>query len=182
MSHCRAVWVLGLVSTLVSVSWSCSSATPVQLAPIVQEGPDEAIVSIGRRWEAQLSENGTRSRPSAIASFERQSNTLVTLTAGQTRVPMSQQFYESFVMVTGEKLQCNTQAEFEAQAAFGLKNGETVLQLSWSAASISRVCLPEDPRIPALARKAGSARFALRSDRLVAIEPALEKREFIPVD
>lgn len=175
--YVRAGWALMSIGSLY-----CGAAQPPVPVPIVREGPDDAILRIGSRWEAQLNDRGFRSKPNPVASFDRQVNTRIVLEHGVSTVAMAEQYRETFVLVTGETIQCSTATSFRAEAAYGFRNNEAALQLEWSAAVQPRSCVPSDSRIPPLKRPAGKARFTLRSDRLVAVEPALEKRQFIPVD
>lgn len=161
---------------------ACGGAPPAPPAAPVAEGPADAILRVAATWEARHAEKGLRSPPSPIASFDRQLVSRITLARDATTAPETLRVSERFVLRDGADVSCGADAELTVNVAYGRKAGEPALELSWPALVRPRVCEPAHAPIPDLERPAGRARFVLRSDQLVGVEPALEKRTFLPVD
>lgn len=179
----RAVWRGILVAGWASVSGlACSGATTPAPAAAVTEGPESAILRIGSTWEARHGEKGLRSPPSPIGSFDRQLVSRLSLVRGESTATELSSFTERFVLRDGGVVQCSGSQALDVTVAYGRKSGEPAIELSWPSLVLQRNCEPPDAGIPALERPAGRARFVLRSDQLVGVEPALEKRTFLPAD
>ena len=161
---------------------ACGGAPPPPATAAVAEGPEDAILRIATAWEARHAEKGLRSPPSPIASFDRQFVSRITLVRGASSAPEALSVSERFVLRDGTNVACGETAELSVNVAYGRKAGEPALELSWPALAQPRACEPAHGGIPDLERPAGRARFVLRSDQLVGVEPALEKRTFLPVD
>lgn len=160
----------------------CSgSAGPPPGAPSV-EGPEEAILRIGSFWEARYTDKGLRSSPSPIASFDRALVSRLELTKGQTTATETSSFEERFILRDAREVHCVERFDGPVSVKFGVRQGEAALELEWPAVERPRECDVAGAPIPALERPAGRARFVLRSDQLVGVEPALEKRIFLPVE
>jgi len=160
----------------------CSGATgPPPGAPGV-EGPEDAILRIASFWEARYTDKGLRSSPSPIASFDRQLVSRLELTHGQLTATESLSFEERFTLRDAREVHCSGRLDHQVSVSYGVRAGEPALELDWTALSNPRTCDSPDAAIPAFEKPAGRARFVLRSDQLVGIEPALEKRIFLPVE
>ncbi|HEU4581675.1 MAG TPA: hypothetical protein VFS67_25640 [Polyangiaceae bacterium] len=169
-------WALGLGLT------ACSGAAgPPPGAPAV-EGPEDAILRIGSFWEARYSDKGLRSSPSPIASFDRALVSRLELAKGQTMATETSSFEERFILRDAREVHCVERFDGPVSVKYGLRQGEAALELEWPAVQRPRECDVAGAPIPALDRPAGRARFVLRSDQLVAVEPPLEKRIFLPVE
>lgn len=160
---------------------ACSGAAGPPPAPPAVEGPEEAIARIGTSWEARYTDKGLRSSPSLIASFDRQLLSRLELTRGQAVANESISFEERFILRDAREVRCQGRFDIQVNVAYGARGGEPALELEWPESSRPRACTPEAP-IPPFERPAGRARFVLRSDQLVGVEPALEKRVFLPVE
>jgi hypothetical protein len=161
---------------------ACGGAPAAPLAAPVVEGPEDAILRIAKTWEARHSEKGLRSPPSPIAAFDRQLLSRVVLAPGATTSTEELSFSERFTLRDGANVTCAGSAEVPISVSYGRKAGEPALELAWPALTQPRACEPAHAGIPELERPAGRARFVLRSDQLVGVEPALEKRTFLPAD
>ncbi len=117
-----------------------------------------------------------------MASFDRQVVTRLELTEGQPNATEHLTFTERFVLRDGGEVRCSLSLSTDVAIAYGIKAGEPALQISWPAATRERQCDVPNAAIQSFERPAGRARFVLRSDQLVGVEPALEKRTFFPVD
>jgi len=161
---------------------ACSAAAgPPPAAPSI-EGPEEAILRIARFWEARYAEEGLRSSPSPIASFDRQLVSHLELTQGQASATESLSFEERFTLRDGGAVHCSGRFDIQVSVSYGARSGEPALELSWPALERPRDCDGPGAAIPPFERPAGRARFVLRSDQLVGVEPALEKRTFLPAE
>jgi hypothetical protein len=147
----------------------------------VSEGPEAAILRIATGWEARYAEKGLRSSPSPIASFDRQLVSRLELVAGQATTTERLSFEERFMLRDGSAVQCSGSLDAELGVAYERRAGEPTLTLTWPALERPRECnAPSVP--PVFERPAGQGRFVLRSDQLVGVEPARERRTFLPVD
>jgi hypothetical protein len=146
------------------------------------EGPEEAIARIGSTWEARYTDKGLLSSPSPIASFDRQLASRLELARGQSLATESVNFEERFILRDAREVRCQGRFDIQVNVAYGARGGENALELSWPELSQPRSCNVADAPIPPFERPAGRARFVLRSDQLVGVEPALEKRVFLPVE
>jgi hypothetical protein len=123
-----------------------------------------------------------RSSPSPIASFERQVISRLVLLEGQPTATESVSFTERFVLRDGGEVRCSGDLTGEASVVYGLKAGEPALELAWPGRRYERTCEPSSPAVGEDERSAGRARFVLRSDQLVGVEPVREKRNFLPAE
>jgi hypothetical protein len=165
-----------------ALALGCSGAAgPPPGAPSV-EGPEDAILRIASFWEARYTDKGLRSSPSPVASFDRQLVSRLELTRGQLTATESLSFEERFTLRDAREVHCSGRLDLQVSLSYGARAGEPALELEWPALSNPRACDTPDAPIPAFERPAGRARFVLRSDQLVGIEPALEKRIFLPLE
>jgi hypothetical protein len=146
------------------------------------EGPEEAIRRIASFWEARYTDKGLRSSPSPIASFDRQLVSRIELSEGQTTATESLSVEERFTLRDGGQVHCSGHFDIQVSVSYGTRSGEPALELEWPALERPRDCDTPGAAIPEFERPAGRARFVLRSDQLVGVEPALEKRTFLPVE
>ena len=161
---------------------ACSGAAgPPPGAPGV-EGPEDAVLRIASFWEARYTDKGLRSSPSPIASFDRALVSHLELARGQLTATESLSFEERFTLRDAREVHCGGRLDLQVSVTYGARAGEPALELEWPALSRPRECDPPGAPIPPFERPAGRARFVLRSDQLVGIEPALEKRIFLPVE
>jgi hypothetical protein len=174
---CQLLALLGAAFPL-----ACSAAAgPPPGAPSV-EAPEDAILRIASFWEARYTDKGLRSSPSPIASFDRQLVSRLELARGQLTATESLSFEERFTLRDAREVHCSGRLDLQVSVTYGARAGEPALELEWPALSRPRECDSPDASIPAFERPAGRARFVLRSDQLVGVEPALEKRIFLPVE
>lgn len=184
VSSPRLRWLAQALAALSSTCsfCACSGASGPPPAPPAVEGPEEAIARIGTIWEARHTDKGLRSSPSPIASFDRQLLSRIELTRGSSSAVERISFEERFILRDAREVRCQGQLEAPLHATYGTRSGEPALELDWPEASQPRSCDSPDAPIPPFERPAGRARFVLRSDQLVGVEPALEKRVFLPVE
>jgi hypothetical protein len=161
---------------------SCSAADQAPPSAPAREGPEEAILRIGKVWQASEDEKGFRSKPSPIATFENQVRTRLTLVSGARRAEERIEYEERFTLQDGRSAHCTAAQTTTIEVAYGIKAGEPGVELAWPSARIARKCDAPGFPLPALERQAGRSRFVLRSDQLVAVDPPTEKRAFIPTD
>ena len=166
----------------VSLLGACAGGHQAPVAPPTTEGPEAAILRIAGAWEARHTEKGLRSSPSPVASFERQVVSRLVLLEGQPTATESVSFTERFVLRDGGEVRCSGELAGEVSVMFGIKAGEPAMELAWPGHPYERTCEPSSPAVGEDERPAGRARFVLRSDQLVGVEPVREKRNFLPAD
>ena len=175
-------WLALVPCALLLATSACSGASRPALAPPDVQGPEEAIARIGSAWEARYTDKGLRSSPSPIASFDRQLVSRLELAPGQRVATESIFFEERFILRDAREVHCQGRFDVQVNVSYGERSGEPALELDWPELSQPRACDSPDAPIPPFERPAGRARFVLRSDQLVGVEPALEKRVFLPVE
>jgi hypothetical protein len=146
------------------------------------EGAEDMILRIASFWEAGYSEKGLRSSPSPIASFDRKLVSRLELTRGQATATETLSGDERFTLRDASEVHCTARFDLPVSVSYGNRAGEPALELEWPALARPRPCDTPGASIPPFERAAGKARFVLRSDQLVGVEPALEKRTFLPVE
>lgn len=161
---------------------ACGGGHQAPVAAPTTEGPEAAILRIATAWEARHTEKGLRSSPSPIASFERQVISRLVLVEGQPTATESLSFTERFVLRDGGEVRCSGDLTGEVSVVYGRKAGEPALELAWPGQSYQRTCEPSGSAVGDDERPAGRARFVLRSDQLVGVEPVREKRSFLPAE
>lgn len=140
------------------------------------------ILRIASFWEARYSEKGLRSSPSPIASFNRALVSRLELTRGQAAATETLSAEERFTLRDASEVHCSARFDLPVLVSYGNRAGEPALELEWPALDRPRQCDTPGASIPPFQRAAGKARFVLRSDQLVGVEPALERRTFLPVE
>ncbi len=160
---------------------ACSGPPAESPNAVVSEGPEAAILRIASSWEARYAEKGLRSSPSPIASFDRQLVSRLELVPGQATTTERLSFEERFMLRDGSAVRCTGSLDAELGVAYERRAGEPTLTLTWPVLERPREC--DAPSVPAVfERPAGQGRFVLRSDQLVGVEPARERRTFLPAD
>lgn len=161
---------------------ACGPASgPPAAAPAV-EGAEDTILRIATFWESRYTEKGLRSSPSPIASFDRKLVSRLELTRGQAAATETLSAEERFALRDATEVHCSARFDLPVSVRYGNRAGEPALQLEWPALERARECDSPGASIPPFQRPAGKARFVLRSDQLVGVEPALERRTFLPVE
>lgn len=159
----------------------CAMTEPLHPPAAAQQRPEDAILTVTRNWVARYSERGLRASPSPIASFDRQLTSRLELTRGMHEANETLDFTERFVLREGGEVHCTGQVEGDVSVLYGRRSGEPALELSWPTLLGPRKCdapLAEST----FERPAGLSRFVLRSDQLVGLGSALERRTFLPAD
>lgn len=173
-----------LMATLVAVTLPLAAGCGAGQAPppqTLRETPAESILRIGRVWQARESETGFMSAPSPIATFQNDVVSRLTL-ADQAAAREKLEYADRFTLRDGRVASCDAVLEQEIAVAYGMKGGLPAIELEWPTARPERRCDLPGFTPPVLERRAGRARFVLRDDRLVGVEPPAEKRSFIPVE
>jgi hypothetical protein len=170
------------VVALASLVVSCGGASQAPPPAPQREGPAESILRIGRVWQAREDETGFRTAPSPIAAFRSQIVSRLTLGSRDEPARESVRYDERLTLRDGRAASCSATIEHAAPVVYGLKAGVPAIELEWPASTVPRTCDLAGFSAPLLERAAGRARFILRDDQLVGVEPPAEKRAFIPVD
>lgn len=147
---------------------------------VKHEDPGVHVRRIAKVWREIIDEEGIPSSEPEISLFRIRTEMRVELGEGGV-VREAIDRTELFRMRDGFEYHCVTRGVVPATAHYDNVLGEIRVTISNAAARIPREC-----REPAFAKKskdltAGSTVFALRSDRLVAIEPARARTVLLPV-
>lgn len=161
---------------------SCGGPRAAPPPVVATEGPEQAILRLANRWEARYVDKGLRSPPSPVGAFERHVVSRIELTPHEATATEVLTFSERFTLRDGTTVQCGGSVDLNVGVTYGRKAGEPAVELAWAALSHERPCEPPGAPVPPFERAEGRARFVLRSDQLVGVEPALERRTFLPLD
>ncbi len=170
------------LAALLALSASCLAAcggeAPEARAPIAKETPADEILRIGKTWTSTAKQRGLLSPPSVISVFEVREESTIELSPTEARESLV--VVENIRLRTGERIACETTVNHALELRWGRREGEAVVELTRPPVSTPRVCDKPGHPEPLLERPFGAARFALRSDSLVAIEPATDDRVYLP--
>ncbi len=156
---------------------ACGGDEPEARAPIARETPADEVLRIGKVWTATSENRGLLSPPSPISMFDvREQSTLDLSAAAAYEVLVVE---EDVRLRSGVRLLCKTTVQRDLGLRWGRREGEAAAELRRPALSAPRVCDNPGHPEPVLQRPAGATRFVLRSDNLVAVEPATDGRVYI---
>ncbi len=170
---------LALVATAIA---ACGHQPPPAATPVQHETAEDSILRVGHVWRSISRDRGLRSPPSKISVFETITTSTITLDAGKQSATEQLVLEEMFELRNGARFQCVARGKLRVRVRFGRLQGEAAVEVTRPPTSLPRHCQPADFGEPELAVDAGSARFALRGDQLVAFAPPLDKRVYLPAD
>jgi hypothetical protein len=176
----RARYALSAVLLVGAIS-GCGGNAQVAQGPVRQQTPEEEILSIGSSWEARYQDNGLRSEPSKISVFALRGLSALDLTQGQPIAHESVVLEETFKMRDGRQFGCRAEGVLQVQVRFFRKGEEPAVEVTRPDVALARHC--DQPGFPEPTVSVGNNKssYLLREEQLVAFEPPLEKRSYIPV-
>ena len=170
----------GLAAWVLAVG-ACAGDPPEVTAPVQHETPADAIRRVGEAWTATELAKGLRSYPSPIAVYRMQAKSTVRFTAGKDWTQEHLEIDEAFEMRDGTRYVCRAEGRTRVDLAFGRRHGEPAVQMRRPATRLERACEPPGFPDPEVELPETTARFKLKGDQLVAFEPPVEKRVYLPV-
>lgn len=159
----------------------CKRQTTPEPEAVRAETPADEIMRVGLRWRATEEAKGFNSPPSQIGVFDTRIQSELRFEPGVKYAVESLKAIEDYDMRDGSRVHCEAAAEVKSRLRFGRVGGEAVVQIERPPVRLSRRCsgAGAPPGASDLGRNV--ARFVLRGDQLVAIEPPLEKRVYLPL-
>lgn len=155
----------------------CAGKTEEAQVPVQKETAADEVLRIGDEWESRVIDKGILSPPSKISVFATTTDSKIELSeAGGTEQLVIK---EDIELRSGATVQCRTEFSHQLQVQWGRRQGRAAVELTRPALSGRRNCQGMHPE-PTLQKDAHRALFVLRSDRLVAVEPPLEDRVYLP--
>jgi hypothetical protein len=175
----RSVGLWGLIG--LSFVIGCGGDAPVAQAPVRQLTPEEEILTLGTTWEARYQENGLRSEPSKISVFALNGLSALDLVQGKPVAHESVVMEETFKMRDGRQFGCRAEGVLQVQVRYFRKGDEPAVELTRPDVALARHC--DQPGFPEPMVGAGNSKssYVLRGERLMAFDPPLEKRSYIPM-
>lgn len=159
---------------------ACRKEEPPPLAPVVRETPADEIRRIGVVWQSVSERKGIQSPPSKISTFQHRLSSMLRLEPGQ-HIVEKLIVDEALQLRDGGKFVCRAEGQVNVRIVYGRRSGEAMVQLERPPVRLERACDPPSFPDPQVEIPGGVARFVLRGDRLIAVEPPLEKREYLPI-
>jgi hypothetical protein len=102
---------------------------------------------------------------------------LLSPTAAQEQLTID----ETLQLRVGGVVRCTTTIEHQLRVRYGRRQGEAAVEIVRPAIHTPRSCAAGAPPEPMLDEPERRALFVLRADTLVAVEPVLEKRKYLPM-
>jgi hypothetical protein len=154
-----------------------SSATP---PPRVQhEDPSAHVRRVASVWHEEIEEEGLPDGDPEVAFFRIHADLRVELGAeGRAREAIERK--ELFRMRDGFEFHCAVKGVIDAHAQYETVRGEIHLALVNPAARLARECREPGFKKTWKDVPAGSTTFALRSDRLIAVDPPRARNILLP--
>jgi hypothetical protein len=145
--------------------------------PVEQETSAQEILRLGNQWTNVTPDKGLLSPPSKISLFRihRKSE----LRFSETLIVEKLLIEEEVQLRDGPIVKCSTEFEHNVGHRFGRHNGEPAVEIVRPALHAARKCDGIHPEGP-IAEPARRALFVLRSDNLVAVEPKVDQRTYVP--
>jgi len=165
-----------LLLAFVSTS-ACGRGPQTAPPPIQQETSADEILRISTTWLTSLPEKGILAPPSKISLFDNLKQSEITL--GPQSASERFVLHERLELRNGSKITCRTEFNHTLQYRWGRRQGEAALQLVRPQMSGPRSCDAPHPDGDFYQASQG-ALLVLRSDSLVAVEPLVDKRVYIP--
>ena len=157
---------------------ACGGNKEADAPPVEKQTAADEILRIGNLWTNVQPEKGILSPPSRISLFRTFRKSELRMSEGSIFERLS--IEEEAELRDGTKITCLTQFEHQVGHRWGHHSGEAAVEIVRPALSSARSCdgltHPDGP----IAEPAKRALFVLRSDNLVAVEPAVDQRTYVP--
>ncbi len=171
---------LGLCALLI-LPYGCKKQQGPPPSEVLAETPEDEILRVGTRWQATDEARGFQSPPSPISVFDTRVQSVLVFERGQKSIVESLTASEDFELRDGSRVHCEGSVELHTRVLYGRRQGEAAIQLERPRVRIPRRCSGGTPPDAALSVPRSVARFVLREDQLIAVEPPLEKRVYLPI-
>ncbi len=148
---------------------------------VAVEDPEAHLLRIGSVWEERgLEEGFLENDPQGIAFYRVESVSRVTFVrGGAARQAITR--HELFKTKAGAEHHCESTGTVEARVAYRREGHELRVVLENGEAALPRSCREPGFPVPAKRVARGTTVFALRSERLVAIDPPRSRAVLLPV-
>ncbi|MCA9633710.1 MAG: hypothetical protein KC766_38930 [Myxococcales bacterium] len=170
-----------IVCGLVLLPCGCKKKQGPETETVRAETPEDEILRVGKRWQATEEARGFQSPPSPISVFDTRVQSVVVFSRGEKTVVEGLSASEDFELRDGSRVHCEGKLEVHSRVVYGRRQGEAAIQLERPRVRIPRRCSGGVPPDASLSLPRNVARFVLRDDQLVAVEPPLEKRVYLPI-
>ncbi|MCA9648113.1 MAG: hypothetical protein KC492_45785 [Myxococcales bacterium] len=172
--------LLGLCG-LVALPCGCKRQQGPSTQEVRAETPEDEILRVGARWQATQEARGFDSPPSQISVFDTRVQSVLVFKAGEKALLEGLTATEDFELRDGTRVHCEGKIEVHTRVRYGRRQGEAAIQLERPRVRIPRRCSGGSPPEASLTLPRSVARFVMRDDQLIAVEPPLEKRVYLPI-
>jgi len=167
-----------LALSLALCATGCGSAQKQEKTPVARQSSADEILRSSTSWTSGLPEEGILSPPSAISLFKNTWTSVLRLTPTTAHETLT--ITENLQLRAGGELHCRTTIDHELGIRYGRRKGEAAVELWRPALNLPRSCDGLHPEGD-IQKTEARALFVLRADTLVAVEPPLEKRKYLPI-
>lgn len=187
MSGSRAATLArGLVPLAVVVGLSglvsgCATPPPPPPSVVPRLSPREEIVQFGTHWISRERERRLPQAPTLVVA----STTITTSELSfqdPAKVVEGVSVSEHLSLEDGTEIRCESRASVGLEAHFSTREGRPIVELSRPATQLIRNCSSPPP--PGFTGKLPASRWVvvLREERLVVVEPAADRRQYLASD
>jgi hypothetical protein len=163
---------------LVMVLLGCGGGHKEVEEPTRQETAAEEIRRIATTWSLTEPSKGILSPPSPVSVFHIVTRSVISLAPSGAKEELT--VWEDLEMRDGSRVKCANKFSHGLGVRYGRKLGEAAVEITRPALGGLRTCEGGQHPDPEFRAAEKTARFVLRSDRLVAVEPATDGRIYIP--
>ena len=158
---------------------ACAREKKVKPPPVRAQTPAEEVLRIGRNWNSSVIEKGILSKPSPVSFFRNRRTSELRLS--ETQADENLEIFEELELRGGKRIQCQSIFRTHLALRWFRRDGEAALEATRPAFKLKRNC-SQPHQLAALEEPAHRALLVLRGDQLVAVEPKVDDRVYIPMD
>jgi hypothetical protein len=166
---------------VVVVALGCGPGEPVKRPVVPREDPEKHLLRIGKIWqERSLDEGFLENDPQGMAFFRIETLTKVTFSpGGKAEETIARTEY--FKTKSGAEFHCEAKGVVPAVVTFSRTPEEIRVSIENGEASLPRTC--REPGFPVGGKQIPRGRtvFALREERLVAVDPPRSRAVLLPM-
>ncbi len=168
------------VATVIGLSLALSGCTGSKKAnlPLVRaQTPAEEVLRIGKSWNSSVLDKGILSKPSPVSFFRNRRTSSLELS--QSAVLEKLIISEELELRDGSRIQCETRFKKALSFRWLRTSGEAGIEITRPAFKAKRNCSAKSPQ-QFIEEPSATVLLVLRGDQLVAIEPKVDDRVYIP--